>query len=114
MPRETTVERQGKMSVSMHTTAHKKACFTVVLAAMANGKKLNLFVILKGFLCCSGTCQCSWVVIALTHNGWMNEYLRKKWVSVGPVEFQEVAFGMGHLKGHIMDSIRREVTMNQL
>ena len=68
-PGETTVERQGKTSVPMHTIGHKKACFTVVLPAMTNCKKLKLFVRLKGFCAVPELARFHGVVIALTHNG---------------------------------------------
>ena len=37
MPGDTTVERIGMRSIPVRSTGHKKARFTVVLAATANG-----------------------------------------------------------------------------
>ena len=48
MPGETTVEHVGTRSVPLRTTGHEKSRFTVVLAAMADGRKLKPFVVLKG------------------------------------------------------------------
>ena len=44
MPGNTTVERKGTKSVPIRTTGHAKVWFSVVLAAMANGRKLKPFV----------------------------------------------------------------------
>ena len=48
MPGETTVEHVGARSVPMRTTGNEKSRFTVVLAVMADGRKLKPFVVLKG------------------------------------------------------------------
>ena len=48
MPGETTVERVRERSVSGGTSGHDKDRFTVVLAAMADGRKLKPFIVFKG------------------------------------------------------------------
>ena len=48
MPGETTIARTGEISVPIRTTGHDKGRFTVVLAAMADGRKLKPFVVFKG------------------------------------------------------------------
>ena len=48
MPGETTVSRAGERTLSIRTTGHDKGRFTVVLAAMADGKKLKPYVVFKG------------------------------------------------------------------
>ena len=48
MPGESTITRTGQKSVPLHTTGHDKGQFTVVLAAIADGRKLKPFVVFKG------------------------------------------------------------------
>jgi hypothetical protein len=48
MPGETTVSRAGERTISIRTTGHDKGRFTVVLAAMADGRKLKLYIVFKG------------------------------------------------------------------
>ena len=50
MPRDTTVMRAGECTVLICTAGHDKWRFTctVVLAAMADGRKLKPFVVFKG------------------------------------------------------------------
>ena len=48
MPGGMTVCRAGERTNSIHTTGHDKGRFTVVLAAMADGRKLKLYVVFKG------------------------------------------------------------------
>ena len=48
MPGDTTVSRIGERSVSIRTTGHDKGRFTVILAAMADGRKLKPFIVFKG------------------------------------------------------------------
>ena len=43
MPGDTTVSRVDSRSVSIRTTCHDKGRFTVILAAMADGRKLKAF-----------------------------------------------------------------------
>lgn len=45
MPGDTTMSRVGKHWISVHTAGHDKARFTVILAALANVRKLKRFVV---------------------------------------------------------------------
>lgn len=47
MPGETTDSRAGERTITIRTTGHKGQ-FTVVLSAMANGRKLKPYVMFKG------------------------------------------------------------------
>ena len=75
MPGETTITRVGEQSVPIRTTGHEKARFTVVLAAMADGRKLKPFVVFKGVRPIPEIMSTPGVVMALSKNGWMNEEL---------------------------------------
>ena len=48
IPGDTTVSRVGERTVSIRSTGYDKARFTVVLAAMADGRKIKPYVVLKG------------------------------------------------------------------
>ena len=67
----------------MRTTGHEKGRFTVVLSAMADGKKLKPFVVFKGVRPVVELLRVSGVVVAFSKNGWMNEELTKEWVKRG-------------------------------
>lgn len=48
MPGETTVSRTGKRTITICTTGQNKDRFTVILAAMADGRKLKTYVVFMG------------------------------------------------------------------
>ena len=80
IPGETTVTHTGERSVPVRTTGHEKNRFTVVLAAMADGRKLKPYVVFKGVRPIPELNKVSGVVVALSNNGWMNKKLTKDWV----------------------------------
>lgn len=51
----------------------------MVLAAMADGRKLKSYVVFKGTWAVPEL-NTHGVVVALSQNGWMNEELTKDWV----------------------------------
>ena len=83
MPGETTVTHTGDRSVTIRTTGHDKGRFTVVLAAMADGRKLSPYVVFKGVRPIAELTKESGVVVAYSKNGWMNEGLTIDWVKRG-------------------------------
>lgn len=109
MPGDTTVERQGARSVPVRSTGHDKARFTVVLADMANGKKLNPFVVFKGAHVVGELTRVPGVVVTLSHNGWMNKALTKNWVCRvrGQLNFQKQLLVCDTYKCHLMSSVRQ-------
>ena len=80
VPGDTTVARVGDRSVSVRTTGHDKGCFTVILAAMADGRKLKPFVVFEGVRPIAELSKVTGVVVCLSRNGWMNEAITMKWV----------------------------------
>ena len=80
MPGKTTISHTGERSIPIRSTGHCKARYTVVLAAMADGKKLNPFVVFKGVRPAAELQRVPGVVVAFSKNGWMNEELTKEWV----------------------------------
>ena len=85
--------------------------FTVVLAAMANGKKLKPFVVFKGVCVVAELNRVLGVVVALSRNGWINEELTKDWVCRvwGKLNFQKQLLVWDAYKRHLMASVQ-EVT----
>ena len=80
MPGDTTVSRIGERSVSIRTTGHDKGRFTVILAPMADGRKLKPFIVFKGVRPIATLAKVPGVVVSYSRNGWMNEELTVKWV----------------------------------
>ena len=83
MPGETTVTHTGDRSVTIRTTGHDKGRFTVVLAAIADGRKLSPYVVFKGVRPTAELTKDSGVVVAYSKNGWMNEGFTIDWVKRG-------------------------------
>lgn len=79
MPGDTTVSRVGEHTVSVRT-GHDKGRFTVILAAMADGRKLNPFVVFKGVRPIAELERMQGVTVAMSRNGWMNEDLTVQWL----------------------------------
>ena len=80
MPGDTTVSRTGEHTVSVRSTGHDKGRFTVILGAMADGRKLNPFVVFKGVRTIVEVTRVQGVAVALSRNGWMNEELTVQWL----------------------------------
>jgi len=78
MPGDTTVAHVGERSVAIRTTCHDKGRFTVIVAAMADRRKLKPFVVFKGVRPIAALGKVSGVVLNYSRNGWMNEELTVK------------------------------------
>ena len=91
MPGDTTVSRVGEHTVAVRTTGHDKGRFTVVLAAMADGRKLNPFVVFKGVRTIPELDRVKGVTVTMSRNGWMNEELTIQWLDRvwGSLSFQK-------------------------
>lgn len=109
--RETTVARTGDRSIPVRTTGHDKGSFTVILSAMADGKKLKPFVIFKGVLPVAELSRISSVAVAYSRNGWMNQTLMNDWVDMvwGSLTFGRRLLVWESYKCHMMDSIKTYV-----
>ena len=110
MPGETTITRRGERSVPLRTTGHEKGRFTVVLSAIADGRKLKPYVVLKGVRAIPEM-NTTGVVVALSKNGWMNEELTKDWVKRvwGSLNFGRRLLVWDAYRCHIMTEVRRYV-----
>ena len=107
MPGETTVSRAGERTISIHTTAHDKGHFTVVLAAMADGRKLKPYIVFKGVRPAAELAKIPGAVVAYSRNGWMNEELTKDWISRawGLLSFNQRLLVWDAYKCHITDAV---------
>lgn len=83
MPGETTITHTGDRSVQIRSTGHEKGRFTVVLSAMADGRKLKPYVVLKGVRPIPELAREPGIVVAYSRNGWMNESLTIDWIKRG-------------------------------
>ena len=112
MPRDTTITRQGDRTVWIRTTGHDKMRFTVVLSAMADGRKLKPYVIFKGMRKVAELVATEGVVVAFSRNGWMNEQLTKDWVdrTWGRLNFQRRLLVWDAYRCHVMSNVAAHVT----
>ena len=110
MPGGTTITRQGERSVPLRTTGHKKSRFTVVLSAMADGRKLKPYVVFKGMRTIPEL-NTPGVVVVLSKNGWMNEELTMDWVKRvwGSLNFGHRLLVWDAYKCHITADVRSYV-----
>ena len=108
MPGETTITNTGQRSVPVCTTGHDKARFTVVLSAMADGRKLKPFVVFKGIRPIAELERVSGVIVAYSKNGWMNESLTIDWVKRGwgTLNFGRRLLVWDAYRCHLMPSVK--------
>ena len=114
MPGETTVSRAGERTITIRTTGHDKGRFTVVLSAMADGRKLKPYVVFKGVRPIAELSKIPGVVVAYSKNGWMNEGLTKDWISRawGLLNFRRRLLVRDAYRCHIMDSVSNHARRN--
>ena len=62
-------------TISIHTIDHDKGRFTVILTAMADGRKLQPYIVFKGVRPVAALMEILGVVVAFSRSGWMNEAL---------------------------------------
>ena len=112
MPGDTTVVRVGERSIPIHTTGHDdKGCFTVILTALADGRKLKPFVVFKGVCLIQELTWFPGAVVCMHRNGWMSEdltiqYLDKVW---GQLSFTCRLLIWDAYRCHMMDKVRMHV-----
>ena len=108
MPGETTISRVAERSVSVRTTGHDKSRFTVILAAMTDGRKLKPFIVFKGVCTIPELSRVPNVVVALSWNGRMNEALtiQTLW---GRLSFQRRLLVWDAYRCHMTEKVRDHV-----
>lgn len=80
IPMGRTVEATNSKTITIKTTGHEKANFTVVLACSADGQKLPPMVIFKKILIPKQNFT-SQVVVAVNKKGWMDEDMMATWIN---------------------------------
>ncbi|CAG8827746.1 13801_t:CDS:1, partial [Dentiscutata erythropus] len=79
MPSNVTIDTKGNKTISIRTCGYEKSCFTVVLACMADGRKLPPMIIFK----LKNVPRLEFpqgVIIRANEKGWMNEMEMNFWV----------------------------------
>ena len=81
MPGNSTLHHKGDKTVIIRTTGHEKETVTVILAAMADGRKLPPVVVLKGKREPAAADIPQGVLVKMSSNGWVNEEIIKWWLA---------------------------------
>ena len=78
---------------------------------MADGWKLNPFVVFKGVQLVAELNSIPGVVVALSKNGWINEKLTNDWVKRvwGVFSFEKRLLVWDAYKCHLLESVKHEV-----
>jgi hypothetical protein len=111
MPGDTTVAEVGQRSIPIRTTGHDKGRFTVILTALADGKKLKPFIVFKGVRIVQELSRFPGAVVMMSRNGWMNEeltiqYLDKVW---GHLSFVRRLLIWDAYRCHMTEKVRKHV-----
>src|SRR6218665_1265677 len=80
LPSNRTVDSSGAKTILVKTTGHEKTHFTVVLACMADGKKLKPVVIFKRKTLPKGVKFTPGVIVQAHPKGWMDEAGTQQWL----------------------------------
>lgn len=88
----------------------------VILAAMADGRKLEPYVVFKGVHPVAALMATQGVVIAFSRNGWMNEAITNDWVTRvwGALNFQRRLLVWDAYRCHLMSSVSSHVEKSSL
>lgn len=76
-----TIDKVGKKTISLFSTGNHKAKLSVTLAAMADGRKLLPFIVLKGKRIPSELKNFQNAIIRMSNNGWNNEQTTLDWLT---------------------------------
>ena len=76
-----TIEQTGARSVKLFSTGNHKTRFTVMLAALGDGKKLLPFIVMKGKKLPPELLNMKDCIIVMSDNGWMNEETTLDWLN---------------------------------
>lgn len=111
LPANTTVDELGARSVSIRTTGHERANFTVVLTCMADGTKLPPLIIFKIKNIPRGNFPPE-VIIRANPKGWMNEnemlyWIENVWVRRERLSNPQSLLVLDSFSAHIVDSVKR-------
>ena len=110
MPSPVTLEKRGAKTVSIRTTGHEKACFTVILGCLADGTKLPPVCIFK-LKNVPREVFPPGVIIRVNEKGWCNELVMHDWIDNvwterNPLGNPQSLLILDAFKGHLVDSIK--------
>lgn len=111
LPANTTIDELGARSISIRTTGHEKANFTVVLTCMADGTKLPPLIIFKIKNIPKGNFPPE-VIIRANQTGWMNEnemlyWIENVWTKRERLSNPQSLLVLDSFSAHIVDSVKR-------
>ena len=111
MPGTNSIDVKGVKTVLILTTGHEKNRVTVVLGAMADGRKLKPLIVFKGKRTPEDVKNCRGVIIEMSPNGWMQMAntevgLKKCW---GALAFGKRMLVWDSFKCHVADETRSTV-----
>ena len=117
LPYSTTLEARGAKTVNIRTTGHERSCFTVILACLADGTKLEPTVIFKLKNIPRETFP-EGVHVRVNEKGWCNGTEMLYWIN--NVWSEHNSFGnpnsllvLDSFRGHTLDSVIEEFTDKQ-
>ena len=109
IPMTTTVEKKGSKSVTIQTTGHEKASFTVVLGCCASGDKLPPMLIFKRKTAIKEKLPAG-VIVSNNEKGWMDQEQMLKWINMcyrrrpdGFFTSKKAILVMDSMRAHITD-----------
>ena len=118
MPMNRTVDKKGSSTISIKTTGHEKASFTLVLSVTAAGTKLPPMIIFKRKTQPKEKFP-KGIVIHVNEKGWMDKDMMSKWIkecySQRPGGFfhtQRALLVMDSMRAHITEDVKRALEAN--
>ena len=103
----TTVNKKSAKSVTIQTTGHEKASFTVVLGCCASGDKLPPMLIFKRKTAIKGKLPAG-VLVSNNEKGWMDQLQMTKWID-GCYRRRPDGFFTSKKAILVMDSMRAHI-----
>lgn len=113
LPSNTTIDHKGTKTVSIRTTGHERTSFTVVLACMADGRKLPAVCIFK----LKNVPRENFphgIHIRANKKGWMNEeemlwWIETVWTSRNPFGNSRSMLVLDSFRGHTVNSVKNRL-----
>ena len=118
IPMSKTVEQTGSKAVTIQTTGHEKASFTVVLACCASGDKLPPMVIFKRKTAIKEKMPPG-IVVSNNEKGWMDQAQMLHWIDAcyrrrpdGFFKTRKSILVMDSMRAHITDTSKEAIRAN--
>jgi len=118
LPSSTTLEVRGSKTISIRSTGHEKNCFTVILACMANGTKLEPVIIFKLKNIPRETFP-DGIKIRVNEKGWVNEEEMLWWIENvwcnrdGTNNNPRSLLIFDSFRGHLVNSVKNKLDEKQ-